>query len=485
MGFQNVFGHKQKIGFAALSGPPAPVYGPYTIAFAAVVVGRGGVVTTAEKAYLTTFEANLGTDITQFDRLWIHGLSNNIAARTSFVNPSSTLITPINAPIFTPYLGYTGDGLTTGLDTNYNPRTQGVKYTLNNSSGFSYLHSNVIGGASFGSYDNVNAGAFLYPQFTSNTPVYYINSIATGTNGTGNSFGLSTVNRTGSTSLNLYKNGVFNTSSTVSSSAIPNLNMFLLGANYLGLFAPFAGTICASGFGSSNYNQLNFYNSLQTLGQSLTWAVTSLNTDLYAAYNFEGNAIDVSGNGNNGTQVNSPTFSAGKFLQGVDFNGTNYIKTSIGSFNPAGDFSVSIWIKPNNFVPFMGILDKFTFGGVPAGWGLDIPLPGVGFQNPRFTINTTAGTYQTSGTTALSTTTWTNIICIFAANTISIYKNGVLENSMATAGTIVPEPQELYMAGDNLSTLFLDGSLDAFNFWNRKLTPAEIVTLQNYQYPFY
>jgi hypothetical protein len=229
----------------------------------------------------------------------------------------------------------------------------------------------------------------------------------------------------------------------------------------------------------------NNFGHRQKIGFGALSGPSTLLTDLYAAYNFEGNAIDVSGNGNNGTQVNSPTFSAGKFLQAVNFNGTNYIKTSIGSFNPAGDFSVSIWVKPNNFVPFMGILDKFTFGGVPAGWGLDIPLPGLGFRNPRFTINTTVGTYQTSGITALSTTTWTNIICIFAANTISIYKNGVLENSMATAGTVIPEPQELYMAGDNASTLLFDGSLDAFNFWNRKLTPGEIVTLQNYQYPFY
>jgi hypothetical protein len=273
MGFQNVFGHRQKIGFGALSGPPAPVYGPYTIAFSAVVISRGGVVTNSEKSRLTTFETSLGSDILEFDRLWIHGLSNNIAARTSFVNPGSFLLTLINAPLFTPYLGYTGDGLTTGIDTNYNPRTQGVKYTLNNCTGFSYINNNVIGGSAFGSYDNVNAGAFLYPQFTSNQPVYYANSIATGSIGTGNSKGLSTVNRTGLASLNLYKSGILNASSTISSTAIPNLNMFLLGANYLGLFAPIAGTISATGFGSSNYNQLNFYNSLQALATSLGWNV--------------------------------------------------------------------------------------------------------------------------------------------------------------------------------------------------------------------
>lgn len=213
--------------------------------------------------------------------------------------------------------------------------------------------------------------------------------------------------------------------------------------------------------------------------------INTLTTGLYASYNFEGNANDLSGNGYNGTLVNSPTFSSGKFLQGVNFNGSNYISTATSTFNPSGDFSLSIWIKPSSFVSFMGILDKFTFGGVPAGWGLDIPLAGMGFQNPRFTINTTIASYSVSGITSISTTTWTNIICIFSSNTIYIYKNGTLENQSTTNGTLVAENQALFIGGDNASTLLYNGSLDAFNFWTRALTPTEISTLQNFQNPFY
>lgn len=210
---------------------------------------------------------------------------------------------------------------------------------------------------------------------------------------------------------------------------------------------------------------------------------SSLNNNLYASYNFEGNANDLSGNGYNGTLVNSPTFSSGKFLQGVNFNGTNYIQTNTSLFNPSGDFSFSIWIKPNSFVNFMGILDKFIFSGGNSGWGLDIPNSTSKFA--RFTINTSVLSYTVSSTTAISNLSWTNIICVFQSNTIKIYINGVLEATTSTSGTLVSNAQQLFMGGDNLSTLLFNGSMDAFNFWTRVLTPTEIATLQNFQNPFY
>lgn len=275
MGFQNVFGHKQKIGFAALSGPPAPVYGPYTIAFAAVVVSRGGVVTNAEKARLTTFETSLGTDITEFDRLWIHALSNNIAARTSFVNPLSTIISAVNGPTFTPYLGYTGDGSSSYLNTNFNPATQGVKYTLNSASGFTYIQQDIISaGAAFGAITGSDISVLLYPQFLLNTPIYYINNLGTDSYGSANSKGLSSFIRRNSLNIEYYKNGLINASNAKTSTLIPSTNIYICGRSTSGILTNgFVGTISATGLGSNSYNQLNFYNALQALATALGWNV--------------------------------------------------------------------------------------------------------------------------------------------------------------------------------------------------------------------
>lgn len=276
MGFQNVFGHKQKIGFAEISGPPAPVYGPYTIAFSAVVVSRGGVVTNAEKTRLTTFETSLGTDILEFDRLWIHALSNSIAARTSFVNPLSTLATEVNGPTFTPLLGYTGNGTTSYLNTNFNPFTQGVKYTLNSASGFTYIQQNIVStGAAFGAITGSDISVLLYPQFLVNTPIYYINNVGTDSYGVGmNSQGMSSFIRANNTTIRIYKNGILNSSNVKNSSLIPSTNIYICGRSTAGtLTNGFTGTISATGLGSNAWNQLNFYNALQALATSLGWNV--------------------------------------------------------------------------------------------------------------------------------------------------------------------------------------------------------------------
>ena len=148
------------------------VIGPKTLAYSTVVTSRGGSLTANELLYLTTFETSLGSNLDEFDRLWIHGLNNDVAARTSFVNPSSTIITAVNSPTFTANQGYQGNGSTSYLNTNYNPSTQGVKYTLSNASGFAYIGNNVIETrVAFGSLGSGAVSAFLYPQYSNLIPI--------------------------------------------------------------------------------------------------------------------------------------------------------------------------------------------------------------------------------------------------------------------------------------------------------------------------
>ena len=260
---------------------------PFTSAFVITVVGRGGVVTDAEKEYLSVFETSMGSNLAELDRFWIHGLSNNVAARTSFVNPTSTIITAVNNPTFIPNQGYQGNGSTSYLNTNYNPSTQGVKYTLNNASGFAYIGNNIVSQTvAFGSLGSGAVSAFLYPQYNSLTPLYAINDGGQDNTGTGNSLGLSSVLRINNTSSRLFKNGVLNGSATRSSVTIPNLPLFIGGFNLNGNLA--GGStykFAATGFGSSAVNQTTLNNSIQTLGTSLGWAVIQNNVSAYGGVN--------------------------------------------------------------------------------------------------------------------------------------------------------------------------------------------------------
>lgn len=246
--------------------------GPYTSAFKTVVESRGGSLTASELIYLTTFENSLGADIIEFDRLWIHGLSNSIAARNSFVNPSSTIITEVNSPTFTANQGYTGNSATMALETNYNLLSQSVKYTQDSSSGFAYTRVNINGaGLALGAYSAPNISAAFYPRFGGNN-IFYNNANAgvDGIASVSDSLGLFSVVRTNSTDITAYKRGVNIGTMSRTSVSLINDSPYILGCKGLSLSG---NQISLSGFGSGAINQSNFYNAVQALGTSIGWAV--------------------------------------------------------------------------------------------------------------------------------------------------------------------------------------------------------------------
>ncbi len=86
-------------------------------------------------------------------------------------------------------------------------------------------------------------------------------------------------------------------------------------------------------------------------------------------------ASDYSGNGNTGTLINSPTFTAGKVGGGLSFDGANdYVKAS--SAAQTGSFSVSLWAKANktNQAEWSGI---FASADSPASNTFQIDIGGT------------------------------------------------------------------------------------------------------------
>jgi len=235
------------------------------------VTSNGGSLTNAEKTYINTFIGALGTDFSEFDRLWIHGLSNSVAARTSLANPTSTMITAVNSPTFTTSVGYTGNGTTSYLNTNYNFST-GTKYTLN--SGSYGVYSNTAGAdmtCVMGVIDSPRVSR-IYPKF-SGSAFFSINQAGDGSGVfTAATKTLSAV-RTLSNAISYHVNGVQTLTASTASTSIPSLNVFVLGCNANGSLSGSTYRVSSSFIGSGAINQLNFSNALQALGTSIGWAV--------------------------------------------------------------------------------------------------------------------------------------------------------------------------------------------------------------------
>ena len=274
MGFQKVFGHREKVIIGELTAS-APLY-PYTHAFVLQVIANGGFVTVSEIGYLYTFESNMGSDLAEFDRLWIHSLKNQIAAQTSFVNPSSTMITAVNSPTFTPNQGFKGNGTSSFLRSNFTPIIDAVKFTLNSANAGYYIRLNLgitatleMGGYNPANYFYMGANYAGYTYYDINNGAYDSSILATGT-----TQGLFSNQRTSFNNTNQYKNGILKGSSNAISYVLPNISYFLMcinGQNSPILFS--SNEFSLSFFSSGNVNQSNFYNSVQTLGSSMGWAV--------------------------------------------------------------------------------------------------------------------------------------------------------------------------------------------------------------------
>lgn len=247
-------------------------YGAYTTAWYTQVLANGGSATPTELAALTVFETAVGSDMAEFDRLGIMGLQNSIAARTSFVNPTSTMLTLVNSPTFTAGLGFTGNGTTMYINANYNTSTGGVKFALNSNCMFIYSRTNSVSAtveigatdASQKMFLGLNGGG--YPNNMSNGTGSPAIAIA-------DTRGLFVNRRTGATASEIIRNGVQLATSALSSLARVNNNNYLLGVNLNGTPTYSARQYSAYGFGSGAINQSTFYTALQTLATTLGFNV--------------------------------------------------------------------------------------------------------------------------------------------------------------------------------------------------------------------
>lgn len=170
--------------------------------------------------------------------------------------------TAVNSPTFTTNSGFSGNGTSAYVNTNFNPSTSGVNYTLNNASRimFGDLPSDTAYPESaLGSNDNLTRNSGSNRQRINQGGL----SLAAGgppANWTGTDL-LRTIHRTSSTNLEMFGNTT-QSSGTQTSSVIANSNQWIL---------------AGGGSFSTSSNIFKIYG----MGASLV----SENTDLYNAFN--------------------------------------------------------------------------------------------------------------------------------------------------------------------------------------------------------
>jgi hypothetical protein len=191
---------------------------------------------------------------------------------------------------------------------------------------------------------------------------------------------------------------------------------------------------------------------------------------------------DLSGNGNNGTLTNGPTYSSANggslVFDGVD----DYSENSSPNLGITGNSSItmSCWFydQRTSTATFQAL---FAYGNGPSAGDTFA----IGLQNLNVNMQFNGGNATNSSNNVYSLNTWNNVVVVKtpgAANTTTkLYLNGV-ELSIASSTTITPNVVSRVIrvgrwTNDGAPSYF-QGRVSNTQIYNRALTAAEVA--QNY-----
>jgi hypothetical protein len=199
---------------------------------------------------------------------------------------------------------------------------------------------------------------------------------------------------------------------------------------------------------------------------------------------------------NNGTAQGGLTYGPGKIGTAFQFNGTNAF-INLGDVMDLGlsSWSYGMWFKSTNLVGTL--FSKTIAAGLAGRFAAYIDSNRINFLfDYNSPLNSAGNTVNIVTSNTIVTDTWYHLVCVFdRTSNIRLYLNGVLQsvtisfsvNDLSQYGaastnynTSCPFRIGAYTAADNINAIaFFNGSIDAFNVWNRVLTQSEITELYN------
>ena len=195
---------------------------------------------------------------------------------------------------------------------------------------------------------------------------------------------------------------------------------------------------------------------------------------------------DLSGNSNNGTLTNGPTFSAGNMgsivFDGADDQidcGTN------SSLNISDNLTLGIWVKFNSLSSAPNLIAKQWCSGAQWSYSWSVLSDGriyYGFDSDGQCSSIT-GEY-TSTNSVCTTGIWYCLNVVHTSTSINLYSNGIsIPGTLAGSyGTIytstVPVRLGVYRNLSGAFASYLSGNISNTSIYNRALSATEI--LQNY-----
>ncbi len=207
-------------------------------------------------------------------------------------------------------------------------------------------------------------------------------------------------------------------------------------------------------------------------------ALAPTDMGLLGHWRFDGNGRD-SSDFRNHSEPAEATYAVGNVGHALALAGNRTAMTEVAhqdSFNPAGDFTISAWIKPttldSNSAFGDTILSKGYWGGTNNFY--------LGFYQGK--LRFTAGQVWSQGVnvpiaeTGVSAGRWYLVTAVREGDQLTLYVDACMRGSITDAGASINTQQPL-MIGSMESTSLFDGLIDDVRFYDRALTEASIQAL--------
>ena len=196
--------------------------------------------------------------------------------------------------------------------------------------------------------------------------------------------------------------------------------------------------------------------------------VSATPTEMRAYYTFEGNVLDTSGNGYNGTN-NGTTFVTGKVgAQAGQFNGRSYVSIPRSITD---NFTVAMWVKTTDTAGAAGAqwwsgkgLVDGEVGGGGADWGTAI-------VNGKFVlgVGSSSGDTTVASSVNINDGTWHHVAATRnnTSGAMAVYVDGVLRGSGIGPTGSRTFPPNLRIGSLQTGNNFLNGTLDDVRLYDR------------------
>lgn len=193
---------------------------------------------------------------------------------------------------------------------------------------------------------------------------------------------------------------------------------------------------------------------------------------------FNGNADDVSGNGNHGS-VNGATLTKDRFGnsgKSYEFSGDDQILIEPwNQITGKKPFSLNFWVLPSD--NYKGWI--ISFGNSKNGEGFECGNWNWGGGNV-FGAQIWSFNFFPNYFTTLKPLEWSNITIIYDGSNLICYKNGLYVSQHVVNYTNVNLVSGQFSIGKQINyEEYFKGQLDDIGIWNRALTQQEITNLYN------